>query len=137
MTALLITFTIGTFALLVWVLWKMAELDERQEELDKYSVHLDERANRIAAEEGTLRNLSVSFNREVDAFHNRDIYTASYTETDSDLMKYTTDASMASHARRHIANTIAQDIVKQFNAVEDKTEDGRRRFTYKFKIAEQ
>lgn len=137
MTILLIIFALCTFALLVWVLWKMTELDERQEELDKYSVHLDERANRIAAEEGTLRNLSVSFKREIDAFHNRDIYTASYTETDSDLMKYTTDASMASHARRHIANAIAQDIVKQFKAIESKTEDGRRRFTYKFKIVEQ
>ena len=137
MTALLIIFATATFALLVWVLWKMAELDERQEDLDKYSVHLDERANRLAADEGTLRNLSESFNREVDAFHNRDIYTASYTETDSDMMKYTTDASMASHARRHIANTIAQDIVKQFKAIESKTEDGRRRFTYKFKIVEQ
>ena len=125
MTILLIIFALCTFALLVWVLWKMTELDERQEELDKYSVHLDERANRIAAEEGTLRNLSVSFKREIDAFHNRDIYTASYTETDSDLMKYTTDASMASHARRHIANAIAQDIVKQFKAIESKTEDGR------------
>ena len=118
-------------------IYRADELDERQEELDKYSVHLDERANRIAAEEGTLRNLSVSFKREVDAFHNRDIYTASYTETDSDLMRYTTDASMASHARRHIANTIAQDIVKQFKAIESKTEDGRRRCTYKFKIGEQ
>ena len=137
MTALLIIFATATFALLVWVLWKMTELDERQEELDKYSVHLDERANRLATDEGTLRNLSESFNREVDAFHNRDIYTASYTETDSDMMKYTTDASMASHARRHIANTIAQDIVKQFKAIESKTEDGRRRFTYKFKIVEQ
>lgn len=137
MITLLIIFAFLTFALLVWVLWKMAELDERQEELDKYSVHLDERANRLAADEGTLRNLSESFNREVDAFHNRDIYTASYTETDSDLMKYTNNASMASHARKHIANTIAQDIVKQFNAVEGQTEDGRRKFTYRFKIVEQ
>lgn len=137
MTILLIIFALCTFALLVWVLWKMAELDERQEDLDKYSVHLDERANRLAADEGTLRNLSESFNREVDAFHNRDIYTASYTETDSDMMKYTNDASMASHARRHIANTIAQDIVKQFKAIESKTEDGRRKFTYRFKIVEQ
>lgn len=133
----LIIFAACTFALLVWVLWKMAELDERQEELDKYSVHLDERANRLAADEDALQILSFSFRREREAFHNRDIYTASYTETDSDLMRYTTDASMASHARRHIANTIAQDIVKQFKAIESKTEDGRRRFTYKFKIVEQ
>lgn len=137
MTALLIIFATATFALLVWVLWKMAELDERQEDLDKYSVHLDERANRLAADEGTLRTLFASFKREVETFHNRDIYTASYTVTESDTRKYTTDALMEAHARRHIANTIAQDIVKQFKAIESKTEDGRRRFTYKFKIVEQ
>lgn len=133
----LIIFAACTFALLVWVLWKMTELDERKEELDKFSVHLDERANRLAADEGTLRNLYQSFKREFDAFHNRDIYTASYTVTDSDTRKYTTDALMEAHARKHIATAIAQDIVKQFKVVEDKTEDGRRRFTYKFKIAEQ
>lgn len=133
----LIIFAACTFALLVWVLWKMTELDERKEELDKFSVHLDERANRLAADEGTLRNLYQSFKREFDAFHNRDIYTASYTETDSDTRKYTTDALMEAHARKHIATAIAQDIVHKFKIVEDKTEDGRRRFTYKFKIAEQ
>lgn len=133
----LIIFAAGTFALLVWVLLKMAELDERQENLDKYSVYLDERANRIAADDGTLRNMFASFKREVDTFHNRDIYTASYTETDSDGQKYTTDALMEAHAKKHLATTITNDIMKQFSVVEDRTEDGRRRFTYKFKIAEQ
>ena len=137
MTIAPIIFAVATFALLVWVLWKMTELDERKEELDKFSVHLDERANRLAADEGTLRTLYQSFKREFDAFHNRDIYTASYTVTDSDTRKYTTDALMEAHARKHIATAIAQDIVKQFKVVESKTEDGRRRFTYKFKIAEQ
>lgn len=137
MTTLLIIFVLCTFALLTWVLWKMTELDDRKEELDKYSVYLDERANRIAADEGTLRNLFTSFKREVDAFHNRDIYTASYTETDSDLQKYTTDALMEAHAKKHLAQIITNDLMKQFSVVEDKTEDGRRRFTYKFKIAEQ
>ena len=137
MTILLIIFAICTFSLLVWVLWKMTELDERQEELDKYSVHLDERANRIAADEGTLRNLSIAFKLEMDAFHNRDIYTASYTETDSDVMRYTTDRASAANAKNRIAMTIAHDIVKEFNAKEDLTEDGRKRFTYRFKIVEQ
>ena len=137
MTIALIIFAVGTFALLVWVLWKMTELDERQEELDKYSVHLDERANRLAADEGTLRTLYQSFKREFDAFHNRDIYTASYTETDSDTAKYTTDALMEAHAKKHIATAIAQDIVKQFKVVESQTDDGRRKFSYKFKIVEQ
>jgi len=137
MTIALIIFAALTFALLVWVLWKMTELDERQEELDKYSVHLDERANRIAADEGTLRTLFASFKREVETFHNRDIYTASYTVTDSDTRKYTTDALMVAHARKHIATAIAQDIVKQFKVVEGQTEDGRRKFIYRFKIVEQ
>jgi hypothetical protein len=54
MTILLIIFAICTFSLLVWVLWKMTELDERQEDLDKYSVHLDERANKLARWEQEL-----------------------------------------------------------------------------------
>ena len=103
MTIVLIIFAICTFALLVWVLWKMALLDEKEERLDKFSVYLDERANRIAADEGTLRNLSISFKREMDEFHNRDIYTASYTETDSDAMRYTTDRASAANAKNRIA----------------------------------
>lgn len=118
-------------------LYRADELDERQEELDKYSVHLDERANRIAADGGTIRNLSIALKREMDAFHNRDIYTASYTETDSDVMRYTTDRASAANAKNRIAMTIAHDIVKEFNVKEDLTEDGRKRFTYRFKIVEQ
>jgi predicted nuclease with TOPRIM domain len=137
MTIALIIFAVATFALLVWVLWKMTELDERQEELDKYSVHLDERANRLAADEESLRILFASFKREVETFDNSDIYTASYTVTDSDTRKYTTDALMVAHAKKHIATAIAQDIVKQFKVVESQTEDGRRKFTYRFKIVEQ
>lgn len=137
MTIVLILFAICTFALLVWVLWKMALLDEKEERLDKFSVYLDERANRIAADEGSLRNLSISFKRELEEFHNRNIYTASYTETDSDVMKYTTDRAAAANAKNRIAMTIAHDIVKEFNAKEDLTDDGRKRFTYRFKIVEQ
>lgn len=54
MTIALIIFAAGTFALLVWTLWKMTELDEREERLDKFSVHLDERANKLAKWEEEL-----------------------------------------------------------------------------------
>ena len=56
MTIALIIFATCTFALLVWVLWKMTELDEREERLDKYSVYLDERANKLAQWEQELNN---------------------------------------------------------------------------------
>ena len=50
----LIIFVLVTLVLLAWVIYKMEEVDERQEELDKYSVHLDERANKLAKWEQEL-----------------------------------------------------------------------------------
>lgn len=54
MTFFLIIFVLATLILLAWVIYKMEEVDERQEELDKYSVHLDERANKLAQWEQEL-----------------------------------------------------------------------------------
>ena len=56
MTFFLILFVLGCLILLTWIVWKLEEIDERQEELDKYSVHLDERANKLAAWEQELTN---------------------------------------------------------------------------------
>lgn len=54
MTITLIIFVLATLVLLVWVLFKMGELDEREEDLDKYSVRLDEIANKLAQWEQDL-----------------------------------------------------------------------------------
>ena len=54
MTFTLILFVIGVLVFFCWVIYKMGELDERQENLDKYSVHLDERANKLSAWEQEL-----------------------------------------------------------------------------------
>ena len=54
MTVFLVIFVLATFALLTWVIYKMGEVDERQERLDKYSVYLDERANKLAQWEQEL-----------------------------------------------------------------------------------
>jgi hypothetical protein len=43
----------------------MGELDELKEELDKYSVHLDERANRLAADEQTTIELNKQLQAEL------------------------------------------------------------------------
>lgn len=50
----LIIFVLATLILLAWVIYKMEEVNERQEELDKYSVYLDERANKLAMWEQEL-----------------------------------------------------------------------------------
>lgn len=60
MAIFLIFFTIGVLVLLAWVIYKMTEIDEFKEELDKYSVYLDERANKLAAWEQEL----IQWNKE-------------------------------------------------------------------------
>ena len=53
-------FTIGLISILIgvlcvlWVLKRQDDLDELIEELDKREIQLDERANRLAADEATL-----------------------------------------------------------------------------------
>ena len=54
MTVALVIFALAVFVLLVWVINKMVEIDEIKEELDKYSVYLDERANKLAMWEQEL-----------------------------------------------------------------------------------
>jgi len=55
MTFMFIIFVIGGLGLLAWNVYMMEENDERKEELDKYSVHLDEKANLLAQWEDDLR----------------------------------------------------------------------------------
>lgn len=54
MTLVLIIFSLAVFVLLAWVIYKMTEIDEIKEDLDKYSVYLDERANKLAMWEQEL-----------------------------------------------------------------------------------
>lgn len=54
MTFFLVIFAVACLALLAWVIYKMEEVDELKDELDKYSVHLDERANKLALWENLL-----------------------------------------------------------------------------------
>ena len=49
----------------LWALKKQDELSELKEELDKYSLHLDERANQLAADEAVVRGLNLQLRREL------------------------------------------------------------------------
>ena len=54
MTAILIIIAVAEIVWTVWNYMKAEELTEKEEHLDKYSVHLDERANKIAQWEDEL-----------------------------------------------------------------------------------
>ncbi len=54
MTAILIIIAIAEIVWTVWNYMRAEELAEKEEHLDKYSAHLDERANKIAQWEDEL-----------------------------------------------------------------------------------
>lgn len=56
--ALIIAAILAAFAVCMsfFLSYRSDVLDDKEEELSKFSVHLDERANRIAADEATLSN---------------------------------------------------------------------------------
>lgn len=54
MTAILFIIAVAEIVWTVWNYMKAEELAEKEEQLDKYSVHLDERANKIAQWEDEL-----------------------------------------------------------------------------------
>lgn len=56
MTAILFIIAVAEIVWTVWNYMKAEELAEKEEQLDKYSVHLDERANKIAQWEDELIN---------------------------------------------------------------------------------
>ena len=57
---------VGVIAGVAWVYYRSDQLDEREDELAKYSVHLDERANKLSADEETVRVLNLQLRDELE-----------------------------------------------------------------------
>jgi hypothetical protein len=100
-----------------------SHLAERELEMDKHEVSLDEREQRNKEEFLALADME-------DA----ETMKASYVVTESDEMRYTSEERIKRNAKKHLAYTIANDIVNAFEPEESETAEGRRMYTYKFKI---
>lgn len=99
-------------------------LNERELALDKQEVSLDEREKRNKDEFLALASM-----QDAEVVH------SSYTVTESDMIKYTTDAKVLSIAKNRIAHNIAYDIMHKVAPTVDEV-DGKMRVSYKFKIKE-
>lgn len=99
-------------------------LNERELALDEHEVSLDEREKRNKEEFLTLASME-----DAEVVH------SSYTVTESDMMKYTTDAKVLSIAKNRIAHNIAYDIMHKVTPTVDEV-DGKMKISYKFKIKE-
>ena len=64
-TLLIVLLVLSALFCIVWTVHRQDELDEREEELEQISIDLDGRANRIAAEEETVRGLELQLRREL------------------------------------------------------------------------
>ena len=109
----------GTIAAICYLVILADEVDERREELDKYSVSLDERANRIALEEEEISE------------RNAGILRCRYVVTGSDALRYDGDECIRNAAKKQLAQTIANDIVRNIEPAEYTNELGMTVYEYK------
>lgn len=97
---------------------------ERELELDKHEVSLDEREQRNREDFLTLASMEDEW-REIKS---------SYVVTGADEMRYNTEKAIYNVARSRIAHNIAYDIIHKFDPDVKTTEDGRMILTYKLKV---
>ena len=64
-TLLIVLLVLAALFCIVWTVHRQDELDEREEELEQISIDLDERANRIAADEETLKSMFKQLQEEL------------------------------------------------------------------------
>lgn len=57
---------VGVIAGVAWVIYRSDQLDEREEELSKYSAQLDERANKLSADEETVRMINLQLRQALE-----------------------------------------------------------------------
>ena len=100
------------------------ELDEQYEMLKDMKASLDERANLLA-----------SWQEELSQENGWYRFDAVYTVTASDGIRYKSEKTLMSAARKHLATTIAGDIVHRFPPLVEIGDDGRaKKFSYSFTV---
>ena len=118
-------------AMMVWAIRNVVvgdELAERREELDKYSVYLDERANNLAMLEQTI--LAPPPISQAPVFtEGWEELSAVYCVSESDLVAFKSEKAIAAKAKKHCAKLIADAIV---NSQEPIVEGNK--YTYKIRV---
>ena len=125
---------------IAWVVGRSEALDEWEKDLEKYSSHLDERDNRIAADEQSLLNGWRALRDAKESIDKESaVFTSTYTVTDSDLLRFETDEEIIINARKRMAQNIAVNIERHIaNNVLPEMENiqGKTRYTCRVKVVE-
>ena len=116
-------------AVLAYFLWR--ELKERQKENIRLSQKI-ERQNRLLLDLDDLcEKLTRERNEALDGYRE---LTASYTVTDSDMIKYSTDELMEAAIEKHLLKTIVYDALKDmdFEPEVGVNVEGKKVYSYHF-----
>lgn len=130
---LLAVVAIGVIIAIAWVFNRAEALDEREDELKEQASYLNGKANRLAREEQELQGEWLALKNAKES-RDQAVFVASYTVTESDQLKFSTDRAIASNAKRWIAGGIARDIVRRFDADETINAEGKTVLSYRFRI---
>ena len=101
-----------SICMVVWMIHNAitsGNLNKRKEYLDKYSVHLDERANNLA-----------EWERDVFGYNHRPFeddweeISATYCISDADMIKFSSEEEIYQNAKKRLIHTLAYDISYKF-----------------------
>ena len=104
----------------LWTVHRQDELDEMQDDLDKYSTHLDERANILAADEATCREMNLRLrkelmNRKRDSIGWEDIQRIVRISDDLLAKDHSTDTLLSEFQSEQ---SYYEEVLKRFNTEE-------------------
>ena len=108
---------------LAYLLRHESDVLERELELEKKLSELDVREKNVKEDFLALADMD-------DA----DKMTVQYCVSESDLIKYNTDEAITRAAKKHLAMTLAHDILHKYAPTEYTTEDGNRVFNLQLKV---
>lgn len=130
-------YVVVTIANAIWSLiieGKEKDVKAREKIVSQRECNCDRRAEIIDSAERMIDERFSEAHRWAD---DAVMFSASYTVTDSDEIKYSNEEDVLDAAKDRIAHNIALDIVHRFVPKEEKTQFGRTKFSYHFRVVEE
>lgn len=138
MTKLIIIalFVLAAIVLAVWALI----LKGKEDILARKEVALDHKCDKLTQENDLLveanENLEASVVELTHKLDNAVEITASYTVTESDELKYSTEEAVQRATIKSMRFAIANDISSKFEPSVERVQGGRLKYVYKFKVVQ-
>ncbi len=139
---------LGTIVLAIWAV----ALIGKQSALNKKDTLLTMREETLETAKKSLEADQKAFEKAFEARYSFAIKSAervermlsemetvdcSYTVTESDELKYSGETAIRNVARNRLAHNIAFDIIKKFPEPKVEIVDGRKKYSYRFKVIEE